>query len=161
MCGCANLPPARLWSATFVRAESSSRLGPYRPPARWRSEQVVLKESLGPYFEVQCAFGQGAKDPYSYLRVVLRAFRGSEKDLAEFFRWSYRGTHSASAGPANQEFTASLLDHWGDRRFAAVLAQQPPEVRRGVGSHLWEPAFAPERADQFPATAAAAMLDTR
>lgn len=160
MFGCAKPPTAQLGNATFVRVDSPSRLGSFRPPARSIREEVVLKASLGPFFEVQCAYGQGAKDPYSYLRVVLRAFRGGEKDLAEFFRWSYRDTRSASAGPTNDEFTASLLDYWGDSRFAAVLTEQPPEVRRGVGRHLWNPAYAPRLADKYPATAEAAMLKT-
>jgi len=158
LCGCAKSPRARLGSASFVRDDSSSHIGTYRPPDGKIPEKVVLKESLGPFFEVQCAYGQGAKDPYSYLRVVLRAFRGGEKDLVEFFRWSYRDTRSASAGPTNAEFTRSLLEYWGDRRFAAVLTEQPLEVRRGVGGHLWNPACPPRLADKYPETAKAAML---
>ncbi len=97
--------------------------------------------------------------PYDYLRVVLHAFREGPQDLAEFFQWSYRGTGSAAGGEINNNLTLCLFCHWGNRRFAAVLSQQSPEVRRGVGSHLWiKPASVPAFSKKFPATAKAAFL---
>lgn len=69
--------------------------------------------------------------------MVVRAFSDNQKALAEFFQNSYGSTLSAAGGAMKNDFTLSLLYYWGDHRFAAVLSQQPANVRRGVGSHLW------------------------
>lgn len=129
----------------------------YRPP-RGRDEQQVLKQMWGAWAEAQGAYGRGT-DPYDYLRVVIRAFRGGPQDLAKFFRWSYQGTGSAAGGEMNNDLTLSLFYHWGDRHFAEVLSRQSLEVRRGVGSHLWlKPTAISTFAKKFPATAKAALL---
>ncbi len=129
----------------------------YYPP-REGSEQQALAQMRATVPELQGAHTRGKPD--DYLRVILRAFRGGTQDLAEFFRWSHGPTGSAAGGEMTNDVTLRLLYHWGDQRFAAVLARQSLKVRRGVGRHFWlqQPGQGEAFRRGFPATAEAALL---
>jgi len=122
-------------------------IGRFRPP-HGNSEAAILAKMEAPWSESK-----------GIHRLVVRAFSDNQEALAEFFQRSWGTTGSAAGSEMRNDFTLSLLYYWGDHRFGAVLSQQPAEVRRGVGSHLWigeENAAAFVQA--FPETARTAFL---
>ena len=122
-------------------------IGSFRPP-HGKDEATVLAKMEGPWFESK-----------GIHREVVQAFSDNQEALAGFFQTSYGNTRSAAGAEMRDDFTLGLLYYWGDHRFATVLSQQPADVRRGVGSHLWVGAVnAAVFSEAFPETAKTAFL---
>ena len=122
-------------------------IGSFRPP-HGKDEAIVLAKMDDSWRELKGSH-----------RMVIQAFRDNQEALAKFFQTSYGSSGSAAGSEMRNDFTLSLLYYWGDHRFATVLSQQPANVRRGVGSHLWvgaENAVVFSKA--FPETAKTAFL---
>jgi len=133
--------------ATTTVESGGLPIGRFRPP-QGKNEATILAKMEAPWFESK-----------GIHRLVVRTFSDNQEALAEFFRRSWGTTGSAAGGEMRNDFTLSLLYYWGDHRFGTVLSQQPAEIRRGIGSHLWigeENAAAFSQA--FPETAKAAFL---
>ena len=122
-------------------------IGSFRPP-HGKDEATVLAKMESPWLESK-----------GIHRMVVQAFSENQEALAAFFQTRYGSTRSAGGSEMRNDFTLSLLYYWGDHRFATVLSQQPANVRRGVGLHLWVGAEnAAVFSKAFPETAEAAFL---
>ena len=77
-------------------------------------------------------FSQGKLDGVDYRKLLQGAVAYDRQSLARIFRYATDGKLMGEGAETNCEILHALLEHWGDSRFAAVLADQPVRVRRAV-----------------------------
>jgi hypothetical protein len=77
-------------------------------------------------------FSQGHLDGVHYRKLLRGAVAYDRDSLVGLFRYTTHGKLMGEGAETNCEILHLLLEHWGDSRFAPVLAAQPRRVRRQV-----------------------------
>ncbi len=77
-------------------------------------------------------FSQGKLDGVDYRRLLRGAVAYDHASLVGIFRYTATRRLMGEGAEDNCSILRALLEHWGDSRFAAVLARQPRRVRRMV-----------------------------
>jgi hypothetical protein len=90
---------------------------------RWWLQQP---ESRGGFF------AQGRLDGVDYRKLLRGAVAYDRQSLAGIFRYTVNGQLMGEGADTNCEILHLLLEHWGDSRFASVLAQQPQRARKKI-----------------------------
>lgn len=98
-------------------------------------------------------FTQGRLDGIDYRKLLRGAVAYDRASLIGIFRYTTDGQLMGEGAETNCEILKLLLEHWGDSRFASVLAAQSQRVRRQVIAEItyaWDyPGWQPT---EFPKT---------
>jgi hypothetical protein len=78
-----------------------------------------------------CVSG-GRRVGIDYRGALERAMKREAAGLAELLRYTVIGEVDGEAGEAHAAILFGLLQRWGDRRFAHVLAAQKLAIRKAV-----------------------------
>jgi len=97
-------------------------------------------------------FAQGKLDGVDYRKLLRGAVAYDRDSLFGLFRYTADGQLMGEGAETNCEILQLLLQHWGDSRFASVLAGQPKHVRRKVIAEIdyawsypgWQPTKFPK-----------------
>jgi hypothetical protein len=97
-------------------------------------------------------FSQGKLDGVDYRKLLRGAVAYDQASLVGIFRYTANGRLMGEAAETNCEILHTLLEHWGDSRFAAVLSREPKRVRRIVIAEIdytwtypgWQPTEFPK-----------------
>ena len=77
-------------------------------------------------------FAQGKLDEVEYRKLLRGAVACDSAALAGIFHYTANGHLMGEGADTNCEILHLLLVHWGDSRFADVLAREPARVRKMV-----------------------------
>jgi|SRR6266550_2722320 len=99
---------------------------------RERTAEEILRYWLNQPDSRGGVFSQGKLDGVDYRKLLRGAVAYHRESLAGIFRYTAEGKLMGEGAETNCEILHALLEHWGDSRFAAVLAGQPVRVRRAV-----------------------------
>src|SRR5437667_12818726 len=97
-------------------------------------------------------FAQGKLDGVDYRKLLRGAVAYDRDSLFGLFRYTADGQLMGEGAETNCEILQLLLQHWGDSRFASVLAGQPKHVPRKVIAEIdyawsypgWQPTEFPK-----------------
>jgi hypothetical protein len=97
-------------------------------------------------------FAQGRLDGVDYRKLLRGAVAYDRDSLVGLFRYTTNGKLMGEGAETNCEILHLLLEHWGDSRFASVLAAQPRRVRKQVIAEIsyawtypgWQPTEFPK-----------------
>ena len=98
-------------------------------------------------------FAQGRLDGVDYRKLLRGAVAYDRESLAGIFRYTVNGQLMGVGADMNCEILYLLLEHWGDSRFASLLAQQPKAARRKIIAEIeYDWSYPGWKRTEFPKT---------